>query len=206
MNKKDIILTTSAAIIILLIYAIDLFKLDYSMTDWEEFGDPPVVVSHVQYLVADTPNIISYHDRNIGEKVTCYEAIAYVETQEQKTYRCCDAVETISCLEGDFSVEIPPADEQCIAELRTIFGVPDTLEGSREYQFFGECLGGRFAELTVVQIDNNGMIRWKHAKVDAIQVATSVLRCVLGPVLLFFILYTLYKFYQEKTAAPVRRI
>jgi hypothetical protein len=42
--------------------------------------------------------------------------------------------------------------------------------------------------------------------VDAIQVTTSVLKCVVGPILLSLIIYILYGIYQEKTAAPVRRI
>jgi hypothetical protein len=165
-----------------------------------------VNISHIQYFVADTPNIISYLDRSIGEDVACYEAVAFVKTDAEEIYRCCDAGEKISCLKGDFSSDIPSIDELCIAELRSLFGVPDTLAGLRGYQFYGECFGGRFAELTVVQLDNNGKIRWKHVKVDAIQVTTSVLRCVVGPILLSLIIYILYGIYQEKTAAPVRRI
>jgi len=112
----------------------------------------------------------------------------------------------ISCLDGDFSSDIPASDEQCVSELKNIFGVPDTLAGTKEYQVFGDCFGGRFAELTVVQLDENGSLRWKHLKVNTIQVMTSALRCVVGPALLLVIAYILYKFYQEKTAQPVRRI
>lgn len=206
MNKKNILLTAVCAILILLIYTVDLFKLNYRLTGWKEFSEAPVAISHIQYFIADTPNLIGYLDRNIGEEVTCFEAIAFVETDTQEKYRCCDASGTISCLEGDFSSDIPSTDEQCVTELRDIFGVPDTLAGSKEYQFYGDCFGDRFAELTVVQLDDNGVIRWRYVKVDTVQVATSVLRCVLGPVLLLVILYILYKVYQEKTAEPVRRI
>ena len=206
MNKKNIILITVLAILVLLTYTIDLFKLNYRLTGWSEFGDPPVLISHVQYFVADTPNIISYLDRSISEEVTCYGAVAFVETDTNETYRCCDAEGRVSCLEGDFSSDIPPADEQCVSELKVLFGVPDTLAGTHEYQFYGECRGGRFAELTVVQLDTSGKIRWKYVKVDAIQVLTSALRCVVGPLFLLAILYILYKFYQEKTVQPVRRI
>lgn len=206
MEKKKILLMASCAVLLVLVYAVDLFKLNYRLTGWREFGDAPVAVSHIQHFIADTPNIISYLDRNLGVEVTCFEAVAFVETVARETYRCCDAEGTISCLQGDFSSDIPAADEQCIAELRQLFGVPDTLPGAQEYQFYGDCLGGRFAELTVVQLDEGGGIRWKHVKVDAIQVATSALRCVVGPALLLVILYILYKFYQEKTAQPVRRI
>jgi hypothetical protein len=206
MNKKNLLLIAVCAILLLLVYMVDLFKLNYRMADWNEFGDAPVTVSHVQYFVADTPNIITYLDRDLGQNVTCFEAVAFVQAGTQETYRCCDADGMVSCLEGDFSSDIPSTDEQCVAELRQIFDVPETLTASKEYQFFGKCSGGRFAELTVVQLDESGKIRWKHVKVDTIQVVTSALRCVLGPVLLVLIFYVLYKFYQERTAQPVRRI
>ena len=206
MSRKNILLITICAVMILLVYTVDLFKLNYRVTGWQDFGAAPVAISHLQYFVADTPNIIGYMDRALGEEVTCSEAVAFVATNAQESYRCCDAQGRISCLEGDFSSDIPPADEQCITELRGIFGVPDSLTGVREYQFYGSCSGGRFAELTVVQLDDNGGIRWKHVKVDTIQVATSVLRCVLGPALLLVILYILYRIYQEKTTQSVRRI
>ena len=206
MSKKNVILLTILAILTLLVYTVDLFKLNYRLADWKEFGEPPVLISHVQYLIADTPNIISYLDRSIGEEVTCFEAVAFVEADTGGTYRCCDTGEQVSCLKGDFSSDIPDTDAQCVSELKDIFGVPDTLAGAKEYQVFGDCLGGRFAELTVMQLDDTGRILWKHVKVDAIQVMTSALRCVVGPALLLVIAYILYKFYQEKAAQPVRRI
>jgi len=206
MNKRNIVLIMVLAALVLLTYTIDLFKLNYQLTGWNEFGEPPVLISHMQYFIADTPNIISYLDRSIGEEVSCYGAVAFVEADTGETYRCCDAEGRISCLEGDFSSDIPSVDEQCVTELKTLFGVPDTLAGAKEYQFYGECRGGRFAELTVVQLDTDGKILWKHVSVDTIQVLTSALRCVVGPIFLLVILYILYRFYQEKTAQPVRRI
>lgn len=205
-NKKNILLITILAVLILLVYTVDLFKLNYRLADWEEFDNAPVAISHIQYFVADTPNIIGYTDHTLGKEVTCSETVAYVETDTEETYRCCDTREQISCLKGDFSSDIPTSDEQCITELQDIFGVPDTLAGTKEYQFYGSCSGGRFAELTVVQLDDKGMIQWKYVKVDSIQVATSVLRCGLGPILLLVVLRMLYVIYQEKTAEPVRRI
>ena len=162
MNKRNILLIIVCAIGILLIYFIDLFKLNYRLTGWEEFGEAPVVVNHVEYFVANTPNIIGYTDHGLGEEVTCYEAVAFVESDTGETYRCCDAGERISCLQGDFSSDIPATDEKCVSELQEIFGVPGTLPGSNEYHLFGSCSGGRFAELTVVQLDDNGAIRWRH--------------------------------------------
>ncbi|HAV76048.1 MAG TPA: hypothetical protein DCX53_01705, partial [Anaerolineae bacterium] len=173
--------------------------------DWKEFGESPVLVDHIEYFVADTPNSIGYTDRMVGDKVTCTEAVAFIETDANEPYRCCDTGERISCLEGDFSSDIPTVDEGCTSELRKIFGVPDTLEGAQKYLFFGDCSGGRFAELTVVQLDGSGRILSKSVGVSSIQVATSVLRCVLGPILLVVILWVLYGAYQRKTAEPVRR-
>lgn len=205
MNGKKMLLMVICAILLLSVYTVDLFKLNYRMTGWKEFGEVPVVVSHIQYFIADTPDIIGYTDHALGEEVTCFETVAFVETDRREPYRCCDAGGRVSCLAGDFSSDIPPVDEQCVSELRGIFGATETLTGTMEHQFFGRCTGGRFAELTVVRLDDNGMILWKHVKVETIQVAAGVLRCVAGPLLLLIILYTLYKAYQERTAEPVRR-
>ena len=127
MSKKNIILIATLAVLVLLIYGVDLFKLNYRLVGWNEFGEPPITISHIQYFVADTPNIISYLDRSVGEEVTCYEAVAFVESDANETYRCCDTGDRISCLRGDFSSDIPSSDEQCVSELKSIFGVPDTL-------------------------------------------------------------------------------
>lgn len=205
MNKRNVYLITACAILALLVYTLDLFKLNYRLTDWSEFGDTPVAISHIQYFVADTPNVLGYTDHVLEEQVTCTEAVAFVETNDSETYRCCDTRDEISCIEGDFSSDIPPVDEECIAELTSIFGVPASLVNAKEYQFYGSCSGSRFAELTVVQLDNNGKIQWKHVEVDPIQITTSVLRCVLGPILLLIILWVVYGIYQRKNAEPVRR-
>ena len=206
MNKKNILLIAVLRRLNLSIYAVDIFKLSYRLADWKQFGEAPVAISHIQYFIADTPNIISYLDRSIGEDVTCFATVAFVETDAGESHRCCDADGRISCLAGDFSSDIPQTDEGCIAELQDVFGAPDSLAGAKEYQFFGSCQGGRFAELTVVQLDEKGAIQWKHVQVDAIQLVTSVLRCVVGPFLLLAGLYILYRFYQERTAEPVRKL
>jgi len=123
MSKKNILLLTILAVLTLLVYTVDLFKLNYRLAGWEEFGKPPILISHVQYFIADTPNIVGYLDRSIGEEVTCFAAVAFVESDTGETYRCCDTGELISCLDGDFSSDIPASDEQCVSELKNIFGV-----------------------------------------------------------------------------------
>ena len=205
MNKKNIILITVCAIIALSIYTLDIFKLTYRLTNWEKFEDMSVVTSHIQYFIADTPDILGYTDHSLGEEVTCFEAVAFVETDSQEKYRCCDAGEKTSCLNGDFSSDIPPADTECIIELRRIFGVPDTLVGSKEYQFYGQCSGGRFAELTVVQLDNNGNIQWKFVEVGPLQTINSVLRCVLGPIFLLMMFWIIYGMFRGKPNERVRK-
>lgn len=205
MNKKNILMIAILLLLSLAVYAVDLFKLTYRLADWEQFGEAQVAIAHIEYFVADTPNIVSYLDRSIGEQVTCFEAVAFIETEAGEPHRCCEADGRISCLAGDFSSDIPQTDEGCIAELRDIFGVPDTLAGAKEYQFFGSCQGGRFAELTVVQLDEKGSIQWKSVEVNRLQILSSVFRCVLGPILLLLVLRILYMVYQAKTAEPVRR-
>ena len=175
MNKKNILLIVVCGVVILSIYTLDLFKLTYRMTNWEMFEDIPFFISHIQHFTADTPDILGYTDQTLEEEVSCFEAIAFIETDTQEEYRCCDAGEKTSCLKGDFSSDIPPIDEKCVSELKEIFGVPDILAGSMEYQFYGSCSGGRFAELTVVQLDNDGNIQWKFVEVGPLQTINSVL-------------------------------
>jgi len=205
MNGRKILLVTVCAILALLIYSIDLFKFNYRMADWQEFGSAPVDISHIQYFVGDTPNVLGYTDHTLGKQVTCTEAVAFVETDTGETYRCCDTLNEISCIEGDFSSDIPAMDEACIAELQGVFGVPASLAGAREYMSFGSCSGGRFAELTVVQLDDSGRIQWKFVEVSPIQVMNSVLRCVLGPALLLTVLWVLYGMFGGKPNERVRK-
>jgi len=205
MKNRNVVWIVVCAAAVLLIYSIDLFKLNYQMTSWQDFGNPPMKVDHINYFVADTPNIIGYTDHTLGREVTCFEAVAYVKTDIQETYRCCDAEGTISCLEGDFSSDIPPVDEECTASLRTIFGVPATLDGAKEYLAYGSCPDIRFGELTVVRLDNNGQIQWKYVKVSQLQILTSALRCVVGPLLLLLVIWLVYSIMQARRAEPVRR-
>lgn len=206
MDRKNILLlVVICGGIFFLIYTLDIFKLAYRMTDWEKFEDTPFSISHIQYFVANTPDILGYTDHTLGEDITCFESVAYVETDSQEEYRCCDAGEKASCLKGDFSSDIPPADEECIAELREIFGVPDSDTASKEYQYYGRCSGGRFAELTVVQLDNDGDILWKFVEVGSLQTINSVMRCVVGPVMLLIVLWLLYGTFREKPNERVRK-
>lgn len=205
MDKRKTFLVIVCAILALLIYSLDLFKLNYRMTDWQEFGDAPINISHIQYFVGDTPNVLGYTDHMLGKQVTCTEVVAFVQTDTGEPYRCCDTRSEISCIKGDFSSDIPDMDEKCIAELQSIFGVPDTLTGSREYLSYGSCSGGRFAELTVVQLDDNGRIQWKYVEVAPLQITNSVLRCVVGPGLLLIVLWVIYGTFRGKPNERVRK-
>lgn len=205
MNKRNVFLITACAILALLVYTLDLFKINYQLKGWSGFSDMPVAISHIQYFVADTPNVVGYTDHALGKQVTCTEVVAFVETDTKESYRCCDTGNEISCIEGDFSSDFPPVDEDCVDNLVMVFGVPANLVNAKEYQFYGSCSGGRLGELTVVQLDENGKIQWKHVQVGPIQVIVSVLRCVLGPMLLLGIIWIIYEMYQRKNAEPLRR-
>jgi len=205
MDKRKAFLIIVCVILALLVYSLDLFKLNYRMASWQEFGNAPVNISHLQYFVGDTPNVLGYTDHVLGKQVTCTEAVAFVQTDTGETYRCCDTRSEISCIGGDFSSDIPVMDEECITELQSIFGVPDTLTGAREYLSFGNCSGGRFADLTVVQLDDNGKIQWKFVDVEPLQIINSVLRCVVGPILLLTILWVIYGMFKGKPNERVRK-
>jgi hypothetical protein len=149
--------------------------------------------------------VIGYTDHTLGQKVTCFEAVAYIETDTNEKYRCCDTGEMISCYAGDFSSDIPPVDAECVAQLQTIFGVQASLTGAKEYTSYASCSGGDAVELTVMQLDNDGKIQWKNVKTNSIQIANSVLKCLIAPALLLLAGWVIYGMYQRKTAEPVRR-
>jgi len=98
------------AIAFLLIYAIDLFLVNYHMTSRKEFGETPVKVDPLQYFVDNIPNVLGYTDHTLEYGVTCFEVMSYEETDTQESFRCCDA--------GDGSlvsrVFFQAVDENCI--------------------------------------------------------------------------------------------
>lgn len=205
-KNKSILVILIGAIAILLIYSIDIFQLNYRLTGWESFGETPVSVDHLQYFMADTPNVIGYREPDSGETVSCAEAIAFVETDLQASYRCCDTGERISCLAGDFSSDIPAANEECVHNLREIFGIPASLAGTKDYKIYGSCPDGGEAEVTIVQLNDNGQILWKSVNATRIAVAGSALRCILGPLLSLLVIRTIVVMFQRKKTEPIRRI
>ncbi len=206
MKNKSILFIVLCALAILFIYAVNPFKLNYRLRGWQKFGDTPVKVEHIQYFIADTPNVIGYKDTDTGELISCGGSVAYVQTDTQETYRCCDTSEKISCLAGDFSSDVVSADEKCTTGLRELFGVPDSLAGAREYMAYGVCPGGGYAELTVVQLDKDGQIWWKTVDANTIQVVNTALRCILAPILLLIILRMIMVINQEKRNKPIHRL
>ena len=188
----------------LLIYSTDIFKLAYRTAGWEEFGQAPVTVGRVQYFVADTPDIVGYIEPDSGERVSCAETVAYVETEAQETYRCCDTGGRISCLAGNFSSDIPTASEECIGRLKDIFGVPATLSNVREYKVLGSCPSGA-SRLTVIQIDPRGNILWKSFLYEELGFAASVLRCLLAPLFLALAGWLIVGIVRGQPREPIRR-
>lgn len=204
-NRNTLVVLISA-IAVLLIYTVDIFKFNYRLKGWEQFGQIPVAAGRVQYFMTDTPNVIGYREPDSGETVRCAETIAFVETDAQAPYRCCDTGERISCLAGDFSSDIPAADEECTNSLREIFGIPASLAGAKDYKIYGNCPAGGEAEVTVVQLDDNRQILWKSVNATRIGVVSSALKCVLGPLLSFIAIRTIMVMFQRKKPEALHRI
>lgn len=201
-NRNGLIILVSVVVAIL-IYSIDFFKLDYQMTGWKQFGDSPVAPARIQYFVADTPNLIGFKDIS-GENVSCAETVAYVETEAQENFRCCDTGGRIACMAGDFPSDIPPAEEACVNSLQELFDIPISLAGTRDYKVFGVCSGGSQAEVTVAQIDGDGQILWKFINVNTITVLNSALKYLLGPALLGLAGWIIFTTLRGNTYRPVR--
>ena len=187
MNMRGLIILLSA-LVILAIYTVDSLKLSYRLKAWESFGEMPVPAGEILYFVPNTPNRISYTDRESGASVSCATTLIYVKTTSGDTYRCCDAGGRISCLAGEYSNEIPMPDRACTDSLKRAFAVPDAVESAVDYQLYGSCVQGGASQLTVVKLDGNGHIRWKHMDVDDVLFLSGILRCVLAPLLLVLII------------------
>lgn len=180
-NTKGVIILV-CMIIILTIYAVDIFKLSYRLTAWHPFGALPVEVGEIQSFIADTPLVIGYTEPGSG-MISCATTVAYVRSTAQKTYRCCDTGEKISCLEGDFSTDIPASDEKCNSGLQSLFAVPASLENTKDYKLYGNC-SSTGTSLTVAQLNNQGQILWKFINADQVSVLSSAMKCILAPLLL----------------------
>jgi hypothetical protein len=184
---KGLIILLSA-LVILAIYTVDFLQLSYRLHAWEAFGEMPVPAEEIRYFVPNTPNRISYTDPTSGTGVSCETTLAYVKIASGDTYRCCDAGGRIACLAGEYSNEIPLPDRACTDSLKRAFAVPDAVESAVDYQLYGSCAQGGPSQLTVVQMDDNGRILWKHMDVEDILFLIGTLRCVLAPLLLVLII------------------
>lgn len=161
-----------------LIYTVDIFPLAYNLTGWDQFGGLPIQPSRLVYFEADTPNIISYREPGAAEPVTCAEAVAYLEMNDGRVTRCCQAEKKISCLPGDYSNEIPPPDEACIGALRATFGVDESL------QVFAECPEDGSPRITVARADSKWNISSKTLTTFEPGIVSGFLRCAIAPFLL----------------------
>lgn len=206
-NRIGLVLLASLLAIIL-IYSIDLYKLTYRLQGWKEFGETPVSVSQVQYFVADTPDLIGFRDPATGESVTCGTTVAYVNAAGE-TYRCCDTGDRVSCLAGDFSREIPASDENCTNFVADAYGIPVQLANTVDYRIFGDCPGDTAritaSGVTITQINNSGQILWKTINSRTIDVFTSVLRCIVAPLLLALAVLIVIQVIRGKKNEPIPR-
>jgi hypothetical protein len=207
-NKKGFLILI-CAILILGIYSIDLFKLNYRFMGWKQFGRLPVPASQIQYFIPDTPNVIGYTEASSGESVSCATSVAYLKTNSDETYRCCNTGDKISCLGGKFTSDIPIPDEECKNRLQQLFAIPVSLAGTRDYQMYANCQQGanvEIAEITVVQIDNNGQLLWKQIDSPRIAVFSSGLKCIVAPVLFILIITMIVMVVRGKSKEPIRRL
>jgi len=179
LKNKNAIFILLCILVIVAIYSVDIFRLAYDLAAWHQFGDLPIQPTRLVYLEADTPNVIGYREPGTPDRVTCAEAVAYLETSgDAGITRCCQAETKISCLSGDFSPDIPAEDIACNQTLRETFGVPESL------QAYAECPDGGNPELTVAQMDADGNITWKYLTVNELSIFNTVMRCVIAPLLL----------------------
>lgn len=202
-NRNGVVILVSI-IAILLIYSIDLYKLNYQMKPWEQFGEIPIPANQIQYFTADTPDVVGYKEIESGEMVSCATTVVYVRTSADETYRCCDTGDRISCLARDFSSDIPTTDVECTNYLRGLLGVPDSLMNTKDYRVYGSCPSGA-SNLTVAQLDDTGQILWKTIKVNDIDLVSSALKCILVPLLLLLAIWSVVVTVRGKKSEPVRR-
>ena len=191
LKDRNTQIVIACLIALLLVYTVDVFHLDLRLTSWESLGPTSIVPARLLYLVADTPDIIGYIEKETGERVECAEAVAYVATASGETYRCCQAETRVSCVAGDFSSEILPGDAACNEQLTATFGAPTSLPGAKDYQIYGSCIEGGSSQLTVAQVNADDQIQWKTVDIFAPGVANSALRCLLGPALLALLVRTI---------------
>lgn len=189
-------------IAVILIYILDLFKLAYQVTGWKAFGQTPVTVDQIDYFIADTPDVIGYKEPDSGEMVSCATTVAYVTTDTNDRYRCCDTGGRISCLAGDFSSDIPANDVTCRDQLISVFGISFPLEGLKSYEGFGNCMEGTEPQITVVYVKTDGQILWKYLNVEDITVLNSSLRCIVAPLLIILIVVLIVRSIPKE---PIRR-
>ena len=203
LNTRNMLLFLAGLLAIILIYSIDLYKLTYRLQGWKTFGQAPLAGSQIQYFVPDIPALIGFREPESGEAVTCGTTVAYVKTGEG-TYRCCDTGDRIACLAGNFSGEIPVADEQCTQAMKSTFGVPDTLVNTADYKVFASCANGSLA-VTVTQIDSSGQILWKTVNTRTPDLIATVLRCIVAPLLLGFLIWLVVSSVRGKKNEPIPR-
>lgn len=175
---------------ILLTYTINVSKIKSWFTNWQNFGKPPINVNEIYYFISDTSNVIGYKDPASGETVSCTTTIAYVRSDKNDSYRCCDTGNGISCLPAIYSIEIPASDPECVRMLQKIYGIPDSLKNTKYYRIFASCRMSDdwdVSEITIVKIENDGQIFWKAISKSQVREIDIVLKCILAPLLLFII-------------------
>jgi hypothetical protein len=209
LKNRYLLVLLASLLLVVLIYSIDLYKLTFRLKGWTGFGETPVAASQVQYFVADTPDLVGFRDPATGESVTCATTVAYVKAAAGEAYRCCDTGDRIACLAGDYSREMPAIDENCTGFVTDAFGIPARPANSIDYRIFGSCPGDSArmtaSSVTVTQIDSSGQIQWKTVNSQTIDLFTTVLRCIVAPLLFVFVIWVVFQIIQGKKNEPIPR-
>jgi hypothetical protein len=201
-NKNGIIILLCVGAIVL-IYTVDIYKLSYQVTRWEQLGEIPIVVGEIEYFVADTPTVIGYTEPG-GGMVSCGETVIYVKSTSGEAYRCCDTGDRMSCLAGNFSKEIQPLDPACGSDLQSLLGIAPSSTSVEDYKVFGTCAGAS-SNLTIVRLDNTGQIFWKFIDTYTLTIVNSAMRCIMVPLLLIIAIWLIIATIRGTKNEPIPR-
>jgi hypothetical protein len=162
-----------------LIYSVNVYQLVYQFTEWNEFGKMPVDPYRILDFIPKTAIWMGYLNPETGEVITCKESIVYLETTDQKTYRCCNLPEKVSCVVSN--LPSPDLDQECQQYMIKLFNLPRHLVGSRDFKVFGYCPHSGSPAITAVRITNGGNILWKSVGTLEVDFINIGLKYCIGP-------------------------
>jgi hypothetical protein len=156
----------------------------------------PVIPVQILEFDPKTSAWIGYVESTTGNVFTCKQAIAYLQTENQSVYRCCNSPEKVSCTVIDHPNLI--TDKECENYLRRLFKIPDKLLETRDYKVFGYCPDSGNPNITVVQITNTGEVLWKSINTLNLDIISAGLKCFIGPLLIILVGWIVLKLIKAK--------